>query len=195
MNQLITTDKRQTMSSREIAEHPSPDEVVLAISVSLTGSLRSLLDADDSTRRDCYEKLLQVDEVAMRCAHALRNDSFFHHQVIQNIRMAVTLASIGNSPGAILLSRSRSEQVKTYIAINTDSGLLKIGKSVNPDGRMDSLKTGAATKPKLLLVIDGDIERKLHKRFAGLRVFGEWFRDDGSISAFIAEQDAEGKAA
>lgn len=177
-----------TMSSREIAESMSPDEVVLLVSISLAGSLRRLLGADDSTRRDCYEKMLGIDEAAMRCAHALRhNNSFFHYEAIQNIRMAVTLASIGYSPREILMSRKK-ELVKTYIAVNADSGLLKIGKSVNPDTRMNHLSTGAATKPNLLLVIDGDIEKKLHKRFSKLRVFGEWFRDDGSISAFIADQ-------
>ena len=52
---------------------------------------------------------------------------------------------------------------------------------------MDSLKTGAAVKPEILVVIDKDVESALHKRFKPLRVFGEWFRDDGSIAAFIAE--------
>lgn len=174
---------------------PSHDEVVLAISVFLTGALRSLLDADDSTRQKCFEKMEEADQLAMRCAHALRGDSFFHHQVIQNIRMAVTLASFGHSPREILYAKRKEERVKTYIALNTDSGLMKIGKSINPNSRMDGLKTGAGTRPVLLLVIEENIERKLHKKFAHLNVFGEWFRDDGSISAFIAEQNPGGGAA
>lgn len=37
-------------------------------------------------------------------------------------------------------------------------------------------------------LIKGDIERCLHRRFASLRVFGEWFRDDGSIANFISQE-------
>ena len=190
LSKILTT----TLTGNEADVQPSPDEVVLAVSVFLTGALRSLLDADDSTRQECFEKMEEADQVAMRCAHAYREDSFFHHQVIQNIRMAVTLASIGHSPMAILYARRKEDQVKTYIALNTESGLVKIGKSINPSSRMVGLQTGAGIKPVLLLVINKDIERKLHKQFSHLNAFGEWFRDDGSISAFIAEMNTGGGA-
>ena len=71
---------------------------------------------------------------------------------------------------------------------------MKIGKSINPKSRMDGLQTGAGTKPVLLLVIEENIERKLHQQFSHLNTFGEWFRDDGSISAFIAKHNG-GEAA
>lgn len=193
LSKILTT----TLTGNEADVQPSPDEVVLAVSVFLTGALRSLLDADDSTRQKCFEKMEEADQVAMRCAHYYREDSFFHHQVIQNIRMAVTLASIGHSPMEVLRARSREQReglTKTYIALNTESGLMKIGKSINPNSRMGGLQTGAGVKPVLLLVINKDIERKLHKQFSHLNAFGEWFRDDGSISAFIAEQNGGGAA-
>lgn len=190
LSNILTT----TLTGNGSDVQPSPDEVVLAVSVFLTGALRSLLDADDSTRQECFEKMEEADQVAMRCAHAYREDSFFHHQVIQNIRTAVALAGIGHSPMAILYAKRKEDQVKTYIALNTESGLVKIGKSINPNRRMVGLQTGAGIKPVLLLVINKDIERKLHKQFSHLNAFGEWFRDDGSISAFIAEQNTGGEA-
>ena len=199
LSNILTT----TLTGNGSDVQPSPDEVVLAVSVFLTGALRSLLDADDSTRQKCFEKMEEADQVAMRCAHSYREDSFFHHQVIQNIRMAVTLASMGHlnitnaghSPIEISHSKCREDRAKTYIALNTKSGLMKIGKSINPKSRMDGLQTGAGTKPVLLLVIEENIERKLHQKFSHLNTFGEWFRDDGSISAFIAEMNTGGGAA
>lgn len=179
------SDAPLTMSSREIAD---PKKLLLDVTIVLTSAFRDLIDAEDSNRQERCNRLAEADRLAMVCANMLREEHHFEAKVIQDLRMSIALASIGYSPGAIALSRSRdASSSKTYIALNPDSGLLKIGRSVNPGARMDALKTGAATKPELLLVIDKNIESALHKRFADLRVFGEWFRDDGRITAFIGD--------
>ena len=204
MNQLsIVSNANLTMSSREMVEFINSqrkegeaelwhDNAVTDITTVLTSALRDLFDADDTNRQKRYELLCEADQLAMAIAHGLKDLHYAKARVIQNLRMAVTLASAGHSPAEMAASMAARDGLgtKTYIALNPLSGLLKIGKSIDPDARMANLQTGAALKPELLAVIDDDIERVLHKRFRALRVFGEWFRDDGTIAEFIAEQKA-----
>lgn len=77
---------------------------------------------------------------------------------------------------------------KTYIVKNPASGLIKIGKSISPESRIKGLETGAGAALETLAILSGDRERELHLTFSDLRVFGEWFSDDGSISTFLADE-------
>lgn len=78
-------------------------------------------------------------------------------------------------------------QVSTYIVRNPATGLLKIGKSVDVESRVKSLEIGAGTSLELLYTVPVDVESQLHKEFSEIRVFGEWFTDDGSIRNWITE--------
>lgn len=62
----------------------------------------------------------------------------------------------------------------TYLMLNTRNGYHKIGRSVNPEYREQTLQ---AEEPEVELVwkTPKDIERKLHKKFAAKRMRGEWF--------------------
>lgn len=82
---------------------------------------------------------------------------------------------------------SEDSKTKTYIIKSPASGLIKIGKSGKPNERINGLGTAAGCKLDVLAIIDDDIEAELHKRFASIRVYGEWFRDDGQIAAFAAD--------
>ena len=77
--------------------------------------------------------------------------------------------------------------VKTYILGNKATGLVKIGRAVDVKTRISALECGAGVELELLLVIEEDVENKLHKHFKKLRVQGEWFADDGHIAKFIRE--------
>lgn len=57
-------------------------------------------------------------------------------------------------------------------------GRVKIGFAYDPKNRLRDLQCGSADPLYLLRVIDGSqpVERWLHKRFAALRISGEWFR-------------------
>lgn len=79
------------------------------------------------------------------------------------------------------------EAVKTYILSNKATGLVKIGRTSDVKTRISALECGAGAKLELLLVIQEDVESKLHKHFKSLRVQGEWFADDGRIAKFISE--------
>lgn len=79
------------------------------------------------------------------------------------------------------------EAVKTYILSNKATGLLKIGRTSDVKARISALECGAGARLELLLVIEEDVENKLHKHFKSLRMQGEWFADDGRIAKFIHE--------
>lgn len=81
----------------------------------------------------------------------------------------------------------KSEAVKTYILSNKATGLLKIGRTSDVKTRISALECGAGARLEPLLVIEGDVETKLHKHFKSLRMQGEWFADDGRIAKFIHE--------
>ena len=190
MNSLSIVSNTVTMSSREIAELTCLN----ALAVLMSASAELLRGVGDKNHAELYAAFEKADQLAMQCAHALKAEQPFFSNVIQNGRMSATLACAGASPNAIALQHG-AIQTKTYIAINRMNGLLKIGSSCNPEKRMSSLQTGAAAVPELLLVIDENIERKLHKKFAALCVFGEWFKDDGSIAEFIEKHQLRAEVA
>lgn len=68
-------------------------------------------------------------------------------------------------------------RIVTYAIMNPDSGLIKIGKTNRLQTRVSALQTGAGRELAVIGTIAGDHERQLHRRFAHLRAFGEWFRD------------------
>lgn len=76
-----------------------------------------------------------------------------------------------------------------YFFRNEDADLIKIGESTNHVRRIGALSYVAKSTLVLLGVMDGDhdTEAAIHKRFAHLRVTGEWFKEHESIRDFIAE--------
>lgn len=74
-----------------------------------------------------------------------------------------------------------------FIQEGTD-GPIKIGYTAsNPRSRMLTLQTGNAKPLRLLTCAPGTIEdeRKLHEKFAKLRMTGEWFQPDPSLLGFV----------
>ena len=189
MTSIATISTPATMTSRELVGEAPIDakKVISDVAIVISQAFRDLISADEFTRQECCDRMDEADRLANSCAHLLAEKHPFEAKVIQNIRTAIALAGMPFYAGRVAAaSGEHSRSLKTYIATNPDSGLLKIGRSRSPEHRMNSLQTGAAVKPQLLLVIEKDVERELHARFAALRVFGEWFRDDGRIAEFIA---------
>lgn len=69
-------------------------------------------------------------------------------------------------------------------------GQIKIGWSRKVSARLAQLQTGSPIPIKLLGTMPGGraVERRLHEKFAHLRISGEWFTDAPELLAFIAEQ-------
>lgn len=85
----------------------------------------------------------------------------------------------------------QADWMRTYLLWCPLTGLVKIGKTSNLRDRMASIAIAAPVR--LLAVIEGDVERALHSRFADLRVYREWFRPDGDLLVFIGTQEARAK--
>ena len=86
-----------------------------------------------------------------------------------------------------------------YFIADEHPHFIKIGySSKNPIDRMAALQTGSPLKLRLLAQIPGDIEleRKLHRTFAPLRLHGEWFSYDGKLCDFMCyiEEPSHGKS-
>ena len=90
----------------------------------------------------------------------------------------------------IRMEEYRAESVSTYFFKNPTTGLIKIGRSNDVKTRKQAVQCGSGVDLDVLLVIEGDIERELHNKFAEYREHGEWFNDsDGKIAAYIAKRN------
>lgn len=74
-----------------------------------------------------------------------------------------------------------------YFIECVETGFVKIGKAACAADRLSSLQTGSASELRLLGTVPGglEVERGLHRRFAGQRIRGEWFRRDDLLSEII----------
>lgn len=143
------------------------------------------------------EQIKSLDEV-----DKIRNDAWLftsvlekhYHRYVLSIKDALHVslyACATLTPCAVLGQDSPQAEIeKTYIVKNESNGLIKIGKANNPYERIKSLETGSGCALTVCKIIPINIERELHKRFAHLRVFREWFRDDGSIAEFVLQGGA-----
>lgn len=68
-------------------------------------------------------------------------------------------------------------------------GLIKIGKAIVPQKRLESLQRFTTQKMLLLGSMPQTVatEFEVHKRFAHLRRHGEWFTDCEELRTYIAE--------
>lgn len=91
--------------------------------------------------------------------------------------------------------KSKKNRSKTYFILNTETKLIKIGKSLRPDQRLKDIQGMAGAKLEMLAVIDKNIESELHIHFKKYRRTGEWFDDkDGLIAKLIESINSEGAA-
>lgn len=78
---------------------------------------------------------------------------------------------------------------QVYFIESETTGLIKIGRSVNPASRFNAIRTMSPDKLALLGSIPESVcsESELHKRFAKHRKHGEWFEDVPEIRELIEE--------
>lgn len=74
-----------------------------------------------------------------------------------------------------------------YFIKSKKSGLIKIGRSINPDKRFNAIRTMSPDELVLLGSIPEKVmtESELHKKFSHLRKHGEWFEGDDELWDFI----------
>jgi hypothetical protein len=71
--------------------------------------------------------------------------------------------------------------------VQAASGPIKIGMAKNAERRVRALRTSSHEPLTLLASFSGEpaIERALHRRFASLRLSGEWFRPEPELLRLI----------
>lgn len=76
----------------------------------------------------------------------------------------------------------------THVYFVEGAGLIKIGHATSALGRFYSMLTSSPVPLSLLASMPGGptMENILHKRFAGSRAHGEWFRNTPELDAVIA---------
>ncbi len=113
------------------------------------------------------------------------------------LKMAADLSFHSTVASAVIyaggrLSKSNSKySKKTYFIKNKETGLVKIGRSIDPSGRVKALQCGSGVELDIILVIDSDIERELHLRFSDDRAFNEWFYHSKAIESYIQDKRLE----
>jgi hypothetical protein len=73
----------------------------------------------------------------------------------------------------------------TYFIQAARVGHIKIGRAIDPLQRLAELQTGSPVKLELLAVLRGDHEAMLHRKFADLRIHGEWFRPGMRLDYYL----------
>lgn len=71
--------------------------------------------------------------------------------------------------------------------IRSYNKFIKIGRSIDPSGRVKGLQTGSPIKLHVKAVLPGDFktEKGLHELFSHLRANGEWFRYTDELKWYI----------
>lgn len=79
---------------------------------------------------------------------------------------------------------------RSMVYLIEGGGLLKIGHSRNPRGRLGAMRTGSPVPLRLLSIMGGGPcrESRLHERFKRHRRHGEWFADHADIRAAFGVQ-------
>jgi hypothetical protein len=139
----------------------------------------------------------EIDNLELARSNLLQIAGMFsHYKVVESVayNMATTIHyTYAYLAPVFMLSHKDAikEQSKTftYLIKNPLTGLIKIGKSNDVKTRISNLECGSGASLKVLAIIEGDIERYLHKKFSNCHAYKEWFRDDNRvISKFAKEQ-------
>lgn len=79
------------------------------------------------------------------------------------------------------------KEISLIYFIRSYNEFVKIGRSVDPEGRRNNLQTANPKKLHIVAVMDGEsqTEAGLHEMFSHLRVRGEWFRYSQELKWFI----------
>ena len=92
-----------------------------------------------------------------------------------------------DSPRSVLESKRPPPSACVYFVQSGSIGPIKIGYSEDPPRRLSGLVTMSPERLHLLGTIPANegTEGRLHKRFAGFRLHGEWFRPADELLEFI----------
>lgn len=97
------------------------------------------------------------------------------------------------------MTKLRSETIERQMVyfIGADHGPVKIGKAMNPEGRLRDLQCGYPYELKILALVEGStgIEQGYHRKFAGYRLNGEWFERSPDLEREIERLNSAAEVA
>jgi hypothetical protein len=100
---------------------------------------------------------------------------------------AVSLADVVRAARAMVRFDPKLGIKRVYFLRQGTTGPIKIGFTVDLQGRIAALQTSNPYPVILMGSVPGDqaVEREAHVQFAHLRLHGEWFRPEPELLAFI----------
>lgn len=112
------------------------------------------------------------------------------YRVVKEMRREKGIPDAGGASGRLpgnptLREHPRRKQRRVYFARSGNK--VKIGVATKVNGRISTIQSGSPAKIELLACIPGgvEMERKMHMRFAKLRIRGEWFRYKGELMEYV----------
>ena len=143
------------------------------------------MDSAWNLMKQATEKMRSILSVFHHYPHIIRTAHSMHELLVYYTAYMIVPVISG-----IKMEDGETKSVSTYFFKNPTTGLVKIGRSNDVKTRKQAVQCGSGVELDILLVIDGDIERELHKKFAKYQEHGEWFNDaDGKIAAYIAKRN------
>lgn len=112
------------------------------------------------------------------------------YKVVKEMRAEKGIPDTGGASGRLpgnptMREHPRRKQRRVYFARSGNK--VKIGVATKVNGRISTIQSGSPAKIELLACIPGgpQMERKMHARFAKLRIRGEWFRYKGELMEYV----------
>jgi hypothetical protein len=104
-------------------------------------------------------------------------------RVAMIVQRALAKEGIENYPPAHL----PVEAVDSVYFMRNRDGLIKIGRSYNPEARLKAIGANVPGVELLGTMPNGNREKEFHRRFAAYRAYGEWFHPAHPILALLEE--------
>jgi len=98
-----------------------------------------------------------------------------------------------SSPKPRLVYERKGSDQRSVVYFFRSGPFIKIGTTTKLKHRLQNVQTSHPTPVVLAGAVRGDkrLERELHRRFATLRVNGEWFREVDDLAVYVANLAAE----
>jgi hypothetical protein len=184
MSTLITTEQQALFFTNEcIALMNNAVFNVRELSILRIENEKLLMEAHEAVRKALYN--------AISYAHSLKKALINFGDFVDQIDWAICSARNANNYfDALVFSENSSEKnaiVFTYIVQNTETGNVKIGKSINPKERLKAIRGMSGNKLVEIALIPENMELALHKLFSNSNIFGEWFKFTADIASYLLE--------
>ena len=137
--------------------------------------------SDEFFRQAYYKAERDGDKSGIRLMRKNRPDLFREYLPSNPVES-------NKKPESFAFEKAMKTQKDVYFIQGCETQRIKIGISNNVDSRLKGIQSSEPLKLLAVIKQGGkDLERRLHQKFQGLRVHGEWFRPDPQLLEYIGE--------